>query len=156
LGSTATASWAAPPTTKHRTRTRHPAPLTLPGSSGTVAQLAAGCEFSLALTSNGQLYAFGENIEGELGSTTNNGTTHANPTPALVTLPGENGTIVRVAAGCYYSLVLTSTGQLYAFGRNDFGQLGNAVNNGGEGANPTPTLVTLPGVSGTDRSGWRS
>jgi hypothetical protein len=35
----------------------------------------------------------------------------------------------------------TSAGQLYAFGDNRFGQLGSATGN----ANPTPTLVALPG-----------
>jgi Putative Ig domain/Regulator of chromosome condensation (RCC1) repeat len=54
---------------------------------------------------------------------------------------------VQVAAGYTHSLAVTSTGQLYAFGENDYGQLGNATNSGTTNANPTPILVGLPGVS---------
>lgn len=56
--------------------------------------------------------------------------------------------MTQIAAGADHSLVLTSSGQLYAFGYNDDGELGNATNNNTEAANPMPTLVTLPGQSG--------
>ena len=65
-----------------------------------------------------------------------------------MTLPGQAGTIADIAAGQYHSLVLTSSGQLYSFGRNQYGQLGNATNTN-RLANPTPTLVTLPGQAGS-------
>ena len=120
----------------------------LPGSSGEVVQVAAGGAHSVALTSTGQLYAFGENRSGQLGNATNNGTTNPNPTPTRVTLPGSSGQVVRIAAGGGHSLALTSTGQLYAFGDNQFGQLGEVTNNGTTDPNPTPTLVGLPGASG--------
>ena len=42
--------------------------VTLPGASGPVAQVAAGGEHCLALTSAGQLYSSGENDSGQLGS----------------------------------------------------------------------------------------
>jgi alpha-tubulin suppressor-like RCC1 family protein len=51
---------------------------------------------------------------------------------------------MRVAIHGGTSLVITSTGQLFAFGDNDFGELGNATMT----ANPTPTLVTLLGATG--------
>jgi alpha-tubulin suppressor-like RCC1 family protein len=130
-----------------------PALVTLPGQSGAVTQIAAGENYSLVATSSGQLYAFGDNVVGQLGSTTNNTYNMANPTPALVTLPDQNGTVIQIAVGGGQSLVATSSGQLYAFGWNDFGQLGNATNNGSGGtfnytANPTPALVTLPAQNG--------
>jgi alpha-tubulin suppressor-like RCC1 family protein len=120
----------------------------LPGASGPVAQIAAGAYFSLAATFTGQLYAFGENSEGQLGNTTNLNCflLCANPTPALVTLPGEVGPVIQIAAGYGYSLALTSSGQLYAFGENCCGELGNEFNL--RGTNPTPVLVRLPGASG--------
>jgi hypothetical protein len=52
---------------------------------------------------------------------------------------------VRVAAGGDHSLAVTSTGQLYAFGLNQDGQLGSATNSGTTNANPTPTLVSVAG-----------
>ena len=132
------------------TNNANPTPVlvSLPGASGPVTQIAAGGSHSLVLTSTGQLYAFGINTSGQLGSATNNGTLSANPTPTLVSLPGANGPVTQIAAGGSHSLVLTSTGQLYAFGWNHVGQLGSAINNGTNIANPTPTLVTLPGASG--------
>jgi hypothetical protein len=113
-----------------------------------VTQIAAGAWFSLAVTSTGRLYAFGENRFGQLGNTTNNLTTEPNPTPTLVTLPGASGPVTQVVAGTGHSLALTSTGQLYAFGENYCGQLGNATNDRTQNPNPSPTLVTLPGATG--------
>jgi len=125
-----------------------PAPVTLPGATGVVAQIAAGGSHSLALTSTGQLYAFGDNTYGQLGSTVGNGAPSPNPTPALVSLPGATGAITQISAGAYHSLALTSTGQLYAFGGNFEGQLGTAINLGTNAANPTPLQVSLPGATG--------
>ena len=125
-----------------------PTVVTLPGEIGPVTQVAAGGDHSLALTASGQLYAFGDNEFGQLGSATNNGTNHANPTPTLVALPGEIGPVTQVAAGADQSLAVTASGQLYAFGINVFGQLGSAANSGTDNPNPTPTLVRLaPGTT---------
>lgn len=126
-----------------------PTLLALLDATGAVAQLAAGEEHSLAVTLSGQLYAFGSNKYGQLGSTVHNETEKATSTPTLVTLPGESGAVVQVAAGANFSLAVTSSGQLYAFGSNRYGQLGSKANAETEKANPTPTLVTLPGQSGT-------
>jgi alpha-tubulin suppressor-like RCC1 family protein len=125
-----------------------PAVVSLPGATGPVVQVAAGHQHSLAVTSTGQLYAWGINDFGQLGSATNNGTGNPNPTPALVSLAGATGPVVQVAAGQEHSLAVTSTGQLYAFGWNRFGQLGSATNNGTDNPNPTPALVSLPGATG--------
>ena len=122
--------------------------MTLPGASGPVTAIATGFNHSLALTSTGQLYAFGDNRYGQLGSANDNGIAAANPTPTLVTLPGAGGPVTEISAGGAHSLALTSTGQLYAFGLNTGGQLGSTANNGNENANPTPTLVALPGATG--------
>jgi len=125
-----------------------PALVSLPGQSGPVTEIAAGGKDSLALTATGQLYAFGDNFYGELGSATNNGTGNPNPTPALVSLPGQSGPVTQIAAGGAHSLALTASGQLYAFGDNREGQLGRATNSGTDQPNPTPALVSLPGQSG--------
>jgi alpha-tubulin suppressor-like RCC1 family protein/phosphodiesterase/alkaline phosphatase D-like protein len=137
-------------TTNSGTQNANATPLqvTLPGATGPVVEVATGANHSLAVTSSGQLYAFGLNRFGQLGSTTRNGTEKPNPTPALVTLPGATGPVVRVAAGVQHSLAVTSTGQLYSFGENNLGQLGVATNQETAKSNPTPTLVTLPGATG--------
>ncbi|MGA3221528.1 MAG: hypothetical protein ABSE77_21075, partial [Acidimicrobiales bacterium] len=123
-----------------------PTLVTVPGASGTVTQIAAGNDFSLALTSGGQVFAFGDNEYGQLGNATNNSTTAANAAPTLVALPA--GRVVQVAAGYDFSLALSSTGEVFAFGGNDYGQLGNSNNTGTTTANPSPTQVSLPGATG--------
>ena len=63
---------------------------------------------------------------------------HAQPEP--VSLPGEIGPVTQVAAGGAHSLAVTASGQLYAFGLNGTGELGNAINISTSDPNPTPTL----------------
>ena len=55
-----------------------------------------------------QIYAFGSNLNGELGNTTNNGTSNENPTPSLVSIPGGAGGKL-LAVGQNFSLAVTST-----------------------------------------------
>ncbi len=123
-----------------------PTQVILPNATGPVVQMDAGDEFTLAVTSTGQLYAFGANEEGQLGNAVNNSKFVPNPTPTLVPIPAASGGVVQVAAGYNHSLALTSSGQLYAFGNNVAGELG--IGSAGEGPNPTPALVTVPGASG--------
>jgi alpha-tubulin suppressor-like RCC1 family protein len=124
-----------------------PMPVTLPGATGPVTQVSAGDYFSLALTSTGQLYSFGGNMYGQLGTIAHLEKPNPNP-PALVSLPGATGAITHISAGFYANLVSTSSGQVYAFGANQAGQLGLTENTGTQEPNPTPALVALPGASG--------
>jgi Regulator of chromosome condensation (RCC1) repeat len=121
-----------------------PTPVALPGATGPITQVAAGLSHTLTLTSTGQLYAFGNNFNGQLGNATNTGTGKANPTPTLVVLPARSGAIAHIAAGYAHSLVMTSAGQLYAFGDNGVGELGSPINSGTNVANPAPLSVGLP------------
>jgi alpha-tubulin suppressor-like RCC1 family protein len=127
----------------------HPTPeaVTLPGATGRIVQIAAGWEFSLALTSSGQLYTFGNDEYGQLGNGTSDDAPH--PTPEAITLPGATGSIKEIAAGKDHSLVVTSSGQLYAFGSDQYGQLGNGQSE--EAPDPIPTLVDLPHVASVAR-----
>ncbi len=104
---------------------------------GTYTQIAAGSDHSLALRADGTLWAWGWNKYGQLGTTTNNGTDNANATPTQV--PGTGYT--RLAAGGAHSLALRANGSLWAWGSNQYGQLGTATNSGTAVANPTPTQV---------------
>jgi alpha-tubulin suppressor-like RCC1 family protein len=121
-----------------------PEEITLPGATGLPVQVAAGWEDSVVLTSTGQLYTFGSNTYGQLGNGTSDASPH--PTPEVITLPGATGSIVQIAAGFEDTLVVTSTGQLYTFGRNSFGELGTGSADNEPHA--TPTLVQqLPPVT---------
>ncbi|HEU5423781.1 MAG TPA: choice-of-anchor Q domain-containing protein, partial [Nitrolancea sp.] len=106
-----------------------------------IIAISARRNHSLALKSDGTVWAWGENGSGQLGD----GTTTSPPTPVQV--QGLPGNITAIAAGGFFSLALTSDGHIYAWGANDFGQLGNGVG-GDTSAHPAPALVMMPGVVG--------
>jgi alpha-tubulin suppressor-like RCC1 family protein len=101
---------------------RHlPVPVQLPAGT-TITAIAAGADFSLALTSSGTMLAWGGNEYGELGD----GTTLVRHLPVPVKLPA-NTTIKAIAAGSDFSLALTSSGTMLAWGDNGYGQLGDGT-----------------------------
>jgi alpha-tubulin suppressor-like RCC1 family protein len=91
----------------------------------TVVAVAAGAFHSLALTSDGLLFAWGKNTNGELG----NNSTADSSVPILVDMTGvlAGKAIVQIAAGQGCSAVLDSTGKVYAWGQNNYGQLGDGT-----------------------------
>jgi alpha-tubulin suppressor-like RCC1 family protein len=107
-------------------------------------QLAAGNGYSLGMRADGSLWAWGSNRAGQLGSTSNSGTSRANPTPTQVA-----GTYAQVAAGHSHSLGLRADGSLLAWGFNGNGELGTSTNIGTYTPNTTPTAT---GTALTTRS----
>jgi alpha-tubulin suppressor-like RCC1 family protein len=82
-------------------------------------QVAAGLTHSLALAADGMLYAWGNNVFGQLGDGTN--AQHLTPSP---TLTSSYLLFVQISAGQSFSTGLTPTGLIYAWGQGNFGQLG--------------------------------
>ena len=116
------------------TSTPTPTPVHLPVGT-VVTQVVAGGSHALALTSTGAVYAWGAGTDGQLGD----GSTQAKDVPTPVPLPA--GTVItRVAAGGDHSLALTSTGQVYAWGDDLHGDLGD----GATVPEDTPVAVTPP------------
>ncbi len=113
-----------------------PAAITL-ASGVTATAVAGGGAYSLAIGSNGKVYAWGFNSDGQLG----NGTTTSSSTPVAITL-ASGVTATAVAAGYAHSLAIGSNGRIYAWGSNSAGQLGNGMSN--TSPNPTPAMVNLP------------
>ena len=111
-------------------------PVPVDGPDGVVfTAIAAGGDHSLALSSTGQVYAWGANFGGQLGD----GTTTSADVPTLVTAPPDTD-FVAIAAGTAHSLALSSTGQVYAWGYNASGQLGDDTDE----SSSTMTAVTFP------------
>ncbi|MFZ5948284.1 MAG: T9SS type A sorting domain-containing protein [Stygiobacter sp.] len=90
-----------------------------------IIQVASGVSHSFALSSDGKAYGWGYGNAGQLG---NNDWTSVNTLPTEVTTSGAlNGKIIKqIACGDYHTIALTIDGQVYSWGRNDYGQLGNS------------------------------
>jgi alpha-tubulin suppressor-like RCC1 family protein len=102
-----------------------------------ISQAVAVASFSgssLVLKQDGLLWAWGDNSSGQLGDGTRVSRRTPQPVPGLANL-------VAVSAG-YYShvLALSGDGRVWAWGQNNFGQLGDGTTT----ARRTPTLV--PGL----------
>ena len=98
-----------------------------PMEGKTIVQVASSVFHSLALASDGTVYAWGSNGDGPLGNGTN---TNSNVPVAVKTTgtPMDGKTITQVAAGGTHSLALASDGTMYAWGDGSKGQLGNGTN----------------------------
>ena len=111
-----------------------PVSVKLPAGVKVIA-IATGFGHSLAIAANGHVYAWGRNQRGQLGD----GTTTDRHSPVRVHLPAGTK-VTAVAAGAVYSLALTSTGRVLAWGLNHRGQLGIGVNTDRH----VPVAVKLP------------
>jgi alpha-tubulin suppressor-like RCC1 family protein len=114
-----------------------PAPVLGLSASLHVKQLAAGFSHSLALFTNGTVYAWGANSYGQLGDGSSSDFIQRLPEQ----LPGfSNAT--SIAAGPYASLAVES-GHLWAWGNNAQGQLGDGSISG-----PANVPQQVPDLSG--------
>ncbi len=127
LGNETTTERHAPVRVKTPDRSTYP---DLPADF-TYLQVSAGGSHSLALGSDGNAYAWGYNGSGQLGD----GTSSSQSTPVRVKAPDRSTypdlpadfTYLQVSAGQYHSLALGSDGNVYAWGYNNYGQLGNGT-----------------------------
>ena len=83
-----------------------------------VIAVTAGKHHSLFITSDGNLWAMGDNQYGQLGD----GSTTKKLTPVHVA-----SNVIAAAAGGDHSLFITSDGKLWAMGRNSEGELGDGT-----------------------------
>jgi len=100
-----------------------------------ITQIAEGAYTAYALTGSGQVLAWGANDSGELG---NGSTAASSAVPVYV-----NGltAIVQIAGGLFHGLAVTSTGEVYGWGDNAFGELGTAPT-----SVPQRTAALVPGL----------
>jgi Regulator of chromosome condensation (RCC1) repeat/Fibronectin type III domain len=97
-----------------------------------VVAIAAEENDGLLLTSAGTVYAWGEASHGELGNGADTGNACAQrscqDSPTLVSLsPSMGQTIENISGGGDYALAMTNQDTVYAWGDNDFGQMGQAT-----------------------------
>jgi alpha-tubulin suppressor-like RCC1 family protein len=96
-----------------------------------VAQIAAGTEFAMVLGSDGSVWAWGADYDGQLG----NAATYTVQSRPVETFGMASG-ITRISAGVNHVLALRSDGTVLAWGDNEHGEVGNGT------ASDNPTLPT--------------
>jgi len=98
----------------------------------TLVDMSLGTSHSVALTSSGRVFTWGSNQDGELGT----GYLDNDFYPLLISTPteitdkfnlSESETIISMSAGHDHTLALSSTGRIFSWGSNEFGQLGVGI-----------------------------
>ena len=113
---------------------------------GSIQAIAAGGDFSVALDGSGNVWTWGSNSAGQLGD----GTNTLRNVPGKVCAAGQSAScsaflsgIVAVTAGFSYAMALDSAGNVWAWGNNTYGQLGNGTLTDSK----VPVQVCAPGTS---------
>ena len=84
-----------------------------------IIAISCGCDFVIALTSEGKAFSWGHNGYGQLGLSHNNNVYIPQRIPMR-----NNIFIKKISCGDNHSLLLTSDGDIYSFGYNEDGRLG--------------------------------
>jgi len=92
------------------------------GTEANWMQVIAGGEHTLALKNDGTLWAWGKNDAGQLGD----GTFGWEPNILPIQV-GTEANWVQVAAGLWHTVATKSDGTLWAWGNNEYGQLGDGT-----------------------------
>ena len=126
-------------------RVRDPANPTDTDKGLQAVQVSAGYFHSLAVGSNGYIYTWGYNSNGQLGNKT------ADPSVPVLTRDPANPTdtnkglqAVQVSGGQFHSLAIGTDGSAEAWGGNSYGQLGN--NSTSSSRVPVPVVFNLAPV----------
>lgn len=100
-----------------------------------VKSIACGSTFSLAVTRGGVLYAWGNNVHGQLAL----GHTKSVDVPQSSRWLAQER-CVQVSAGAFHAVLLCKSGKVFSAGRNNKGLLGTGLR-GGPPCWPVPQLV---------------
>ena len=132
------------------TTTNSSTPVQASGLSGVLSIEGVGGYHNVVIGSNTSALSWGYNSYGQLG----NGTTTSSSTQVQVSGLTDGG-VMAVWGGVFHSLAIKSSGNgnVYAWGYNDYGQLGNGTTTGTN----TPAYLSSFSSSGTTtavRGGW--
>jgi hypothetical protein len=97
-------------------------PIKIKGFEGeTIIDISCGHDYSMALTSTGRVFSWGDNKFCQLGIDL----IKPSSTPKLIKL--NNVFIIKISCSQMHSLLLSIDGTIYAFGNNVWGQIGNGT-----------------------------
>ena len=100
-----------------------------------VKGVSSGDQHTIALSSDGLVFSWGRNDDGELGD----GTTNERHSPVSVNMSGQD--IIQVSAGNSHTMLLSNYGLIFGLGMNSHGELGNGANTGSP--QPFPVSVNI-------------
>ncbi|MDT7508233.1 InlB B-repeat-containing protein [Bifidobacterium sp. H6bp22N] len=109
-----------------------------PPTGVSFTQISGGLGFALALGSDGNLYSWGSDLYGEMGR----GDVTYSPQLGKVIMPTDGTKFTQFSAGFVHSLAIGSDGNLYSWGYNNSGQLGNGTTDSSR--HGTPSKVAMP------------
>jgi alpha-tubulin suppressor-like RCC1 family protein len=104
------------------------------------AAASAGARGSLAQPSGLNLVSWGDNSDGQLDNGHVGGSVFVPGAAVTNTFGGQPNLLTQVSVGCDHGVALTASGQVLAWGSNQFGQVGMT----GQGPIPTPLTVPIP------------
>ena len=114
----------------------------------TFTSVSAGRSYAVAVSSEGNLYSWGDNSAGRLGRDT---TGTSDPKPSKVQTTPAGITFTSVSAGWGHTAALDSQGNIYTWGDNTHGELGRSTVGSTQGNYPgkvdTPTGITFTQAS---------
>ncbi len=93
----------------------------VPDGATSIPQVEAGNNFTVALKADGTLWSWGTNKLGQLGT----GDLEGRNEPFEI--KGIDGTIKEISVNRNHTLVLSENGEVYAFGQNTYGEIGNGT-----------------------------
>jgi len=103
-----------------------------------IEHVYAGGDAHFAIDTHSNVYAWGINGFGQLG--TGGNVSHERP----IKVKGFPGDILDIACGANHTLLLTKGGEVYSFGRNAYGQLGHGEDHPEPEKGRERAIVTAP------------
>lgn len=104
------------------------------------AWISGGLNHTCAVAVDGAAYCWGSNSAGQLGDG-NLGTGSPVPVPVVGGLR-----FIRISAGALHTCAVTATGDVYCWGRDNEGQLGDGINVRQDRDRPAPVVGTPAGL----------